>query len=71
MNGTQIAASNPVGSPGASWHVTSIGDYNGDGKSDILMQNSATGGIWQWLMNGNQIVGTNSVGNPGTNWTVG
>jgi hypothetical protein len=55
---------------GAGWHLVGTGDHNGDGKSHILMQNSASGGIWQWLMNGNQIMASNSVGNPGTSWPV-
>jgi hypothetical protein len=49
--------------------VIPAGDYNGDGKADILMQNDS-GQVWQWLTNGNQIIASNSVGNPGSSWSV-
>jgi hypothetical protein len=29
-----------LGNPGPDWHVFGTGDYNNDGKSDILWQNS-------------------------------
>lgn len=34
--------------PGSDWHVVAIGDYNGDGRSDILLQNS-NGEVTDWL----------------------
>jgi len=45
-------------------------DFNGDGKSDILWQNtSGQAGIWE--MNGTNMIGAAQVGsNPGTSWQV-
>jgi serralysin len=40
-----------IGNPGPSWHVIGTGDFNGDGKSDILFQNT-NGSVAIWLMNG-------------------
>jgi len=37
---------------GGNWNVVSSGDFNGDGKSDILWQNSVTGALDISLMNG-------------------
>ena len=42
--------------PGPSWHVAGTGDFNGDGKADILWQNS-DGTPVIWLMNGTSIIG--------------
>jgi len=35
-----------------NWGIAGIGDFDGDGKSDILWHNSATGENLLWLMNG-------------------
>jgi len=29
-----------------------VGDFNGDGRADILWRNSSTGENYVWLMNG-------------------
>jgi hypothetical protein len=41
LNGTTVIGGGSVGNPGPSWHVMGIGDYNNDGKSDILLQSSS------------------------------
>jgi hypothetical protein len=35
------------------WKVAGIGDFNGDGISDILWQNTVDGSFVMWLMHGN------------------
>ena len=56
--------------PGPTWHVKGTGDFNGDGKSDILWQNdNGTPAIW--LMDGMHVIGAGVVGaNPGPSWHV-
>ncbi|PYP94126.1 MAG: hypothetical protein DMD38_16350, partial [Gemmatimonadetes bacterium] len=41
-----------------TWKVAGIGDYDGDGKADILWRNSATGDNYLYPMNGTTILGT-------------
>ena len=73
MNGTnQIAGGSAlVGpNPGPSWKAIGTGDFNGDGHSDILWQNT-NGQAAIWELNGtNQIAGGSAlVGpNPGPSW---
>jgi hypothetical protein len=39
----------------ADWTIEGTGDFNGDGKSDILWENTTTGQVAIWEMNGLQI----------------
>ena len=73
MNAAQVTSIQQVSflgvpaMPDASWQIAQIGDYNGDGKSDILWRNSSNGQLAEWLMNGSQVVLSGNVtqqGNP-------
>jgi hypothetical protein len=44
--------------------VMGSGDYNHDGRSDILLQNSS-GEVVVWEMNGASVIGGGSIANPG------
>lgn len=61
MNGSTIALSERITfagiavTPDATWHAVEIGDFNGDGSSDILWRND-NGAMAEWLMNGNVIM---------------
>jgi len=45
------------------------GDYDHDGRSDILWQNSS-GEVVTWDMNGTSLIGSASLANPGPTWHV-
>jgi hypothetical protein len=58
--------------PGLSWHVVGTGDFNGDGKTDVLWQND-DGTMRNWLgqADGNLIGNAAHFNaNPGTSWHV-
>jgi hypothetical protein len=50
---------------------TTASDFNGDGKTDILLQNTS-GTVAEWLMNGSAISSQPSIGAipPGSGWSV-
>src|SRR5260370_436113 len=52
---------------GPSWDGTAPVDFNGEGSSDILLQNHS-GEIFLWEMNGLTSAGAGSLGNPGPSW---
>ena len=52
-----------------SWRVVGIGDFNADGKSDIMWQDAGgTPGIW--LMNGTTPIAEGGFQNPGLGWRI-
>jgi hypothetical protein len=56
---TNVIGSAVVVNQGPSWHVMGVGDYNNDGRSDIL---------WQNEMNGTNLLTDVIIGSPGPTW---
>ncbi len=58
MNGTTISggATNFATVTDLNWGIAGVGDFDGDGKSDILWRNGVTGEISIWFMNGATIL---------------
>src|SRR5205823_4884535 len=62
----------PVPSPESAItnFVSYSGDFNKDGKEDILWRNVNTGDVYIWLMNGNSILAAGSLGNVDLSWKI-
>ena len=69
MDGTHITGFAALPNPGPTWHVAEAGDFNGDGKSDILWQND-NGLPAIWTMDGTNITGFTALPNPGSDWHI-
>ncbi len=72
MNGLMPTSPAIIGAPPPSWHAIGTGDFNGDGKSDILFQynhaanaaDPSNGEAAIWLMNGTTPISQAIVGAP-------
>jgi hypothetical protein len=49
---TRVGGANILTVTDAAWQIVGTGDFNGDGKPDILWRNAATGENLVWYMNG-------------------
>ena len=72
MNGTSV---NSLGSPGnlsdPNWVIKSIGDFDGDGKADILLNHALSGQVNIWQMDGTSKIFSGPVGIVGDlNWKI-
>ena len=57
------AATNPI------WQIVGLGDFDGDGKSDLVFQNSSNGQVYVWLMNNSVFVSAIAMSGD-TSWRV-
>jgi hypothetical protein len=67
----QWMASVSPGSHPAGYQVVGVGDFTGNGTSDILWYNSATGDVDEWqLANGQWSASVDLGTHPGSGWTI-
>ena len=60
------------GAPATMWKVVGVGDYDGNGLSDVLLHNQTSGDVGAWLLQPAGVPnGWRSMGNaPATTWKV-
>jgi hypothetical protein len=56
---------------GTEWELVGAADFNRDGKSDIIRQNTLTGERGVWFMNGMTADTYQPFATVGTEWTIG
>jgi hypothetical protein len=76
MDGTSLvsgAFTNPSALTDVRWRMVAVGDYNFDGRPDIVWRHSFSGENVLWFMNGIELAGgsfTNPSSLPDTNWKI-
>jgi hypothetical protein len=66
---TSVLSTATVGNVPTTWSVVGTGDFNGDGKSDIVWRDTA-GDVAIWLMNGAAVSSAAELGNVPTTWSI-
>jgi FG-GAP-like repeat len=69
MNGLTTASSANIRAADASWSVTHIADFNGDGKADILWRKT-DGTVALWLMDGLSVLANVTLLGANPDWSV-
>jgi hypothetical protein len=67
MDGANVVSNKIVASLDASWKVGEIGDFNADGKADLLWRND-NGAVTMWQMDGSNVIGNNFVTSLDSTW---
>ena len=70
MNGTVLASGGAVATLPAVWQIQGTGDFNGDGKSDILWRNTTSGEVDIWHMNGTTLASGGAVAFLPADWQI-
>jgi hypothetical protein len=69
MNGANVVQTVDFGAVPANWKIAGIGDFDGNGSTDILWRDTS-GNLGVWLLNGTQIMSTAVIGNVPSSWSV-
>lgn len=71
QSGTPGIPSYDIGSHGSNWPVSGIGDFNGDGTSDVLWRSPGTSQVDQWQMsNGHWAKSIDMGATKGADWQL-
>ena len=66
----QVTSSSGLGTVTSNFVVQGVGDFNGDGKIDILWRDTNSGTLSIWFTNGTQVTSAAVVGTLPSNWSV-
>jgi autotransporter-associated beta strand protein len=69
MNGTTVTKSMDFGAVPLTWTIAGIGDFDGNGSTDILWRDNL-GNVGVWLMSGTSILSTAVLGEVPLNWNI-
>ena len=69
MNGAQVVQVVDFGIVPTTWKIAGIGDFDGNGSTDLLWRDSS-GNVAMWLLNGTQVMSTALLGNMPVAWST-
>ena len=70
IQNNSVAITYQLGSTSSDFVFVAIGDYNGDGRSDVLFKNVVTGDYWAWMVNNATITVAVDYGSTGPSFSA-
>lgn len=52
------------------WAIAGVGDYDGDGRSDLLWRQASTGAVYLWRFTSPTTMAGQDIGPVGGEWTI-
>jgi hypothetical protein len=68
MNNGQMIGGTALGTMSSAWQLAGIGDYTGNGTSDVAWRNTTTGQVQTWLISNDQVTGGSAIGHASSVW---
>jgi hypothetical protein len=70
MSGWTVTSSAAFGTVDLNWQIAGVGDFDGDGKADLVWRNTATGDVAMWLMSGWTVTNSADFATVDLNWQI-
>jgi len=70
VNGSRVVNSVLLGNVPTNWVIAGLGDFDGNGATDILWRDSSSGAVAIWFMNGTQVQSVASVATVTSDWSI-
>jgi Subtilase family/Calx-beta domain/SdrD B-like domain/PA14 domain/CARDB/FG-GAP-like repeat len=70
MNGSSVVSEGFIGTASDDWVIAGTGDFDANGKADILWRNSISGSTYVWQIDGNAKVGEGGIRTVSNDWQI-
>jgi glucose/arabinose dehydrogenase len=70
MNGFVISHSYTLGGAASTWVIAGVGDFDGDGSTDLLWRNSSTGAVAIWFVTNGVVTSSAGPGTMAAAWSI-
>ena len=70
MTGTNLIRDYVLGTPSNTAVIAATGDFDGDGRGDVVLRNAATGSVGTWRLTDAGIAETGALASAASQWSI-